>query len=375
VNRREFLKKLGKAGVSISAAGALSASMLRRLSAAPEAGPPLIRLQGTAKMMGKQYAEQARELILARLKLMREKGSRVARETIEQTRHFLNVTAFPVLEEVRSVAATLGEPEEDMMILSAEPPGVGIRTGGCSSFVIDPKASRDGNVWAGMNVDDSSALERFGVILARFPSESPPMMTWALAGGVGAVGMNAPGLSLTMNYAHATSDRPPDGVFPEFLAHVALRQKDFDAASALLMQTSLMAPCSFILADAGGERVVIERTGLVYRAMKPRGLFAAHTNHFIDPELKAEDAGEKVFPDSGSRLSRLKALLDRKAITPEFLKKVLADDLGKPNAISRSAEPVTIASVLMCPKEKVMFATRGRPDVVQHQEYKLPERP
>jgi hypothetical protein len=335
----------------------------------------LIKLSGSPKEIGRQYADQAGDLVRERLKLMRERGSRISRETIEQSRIFLAVKANSVLVEIEYLAAALNEPEEDLLILSAEMPGAGVRQAGCSSFVIDPKVSKDGRLWAGQNVDDASELERFGVVLLRHPQDSSPMITWALAGGVGAIGMNSDGLTLTMNTMQAVSDRLPEAIFPEFVANSALRQKNFKDASAVLTQEPLMNACAFILSDDGKTRLVIERTTHIFRAFTPGAGFAAHTNHFIDQEFKTQDASDKVFPDSKSRLKRLNALLDRKELTTDDLRKILADSEGKPHGICRFAEPATIASVLMCPKQKVMLATRGRPDKSEYHEFTLTLKP
>lgn len=375
MDRREFLKRVGRAGLTLSAGALLSGRLLRKAGAADGAQPMLIKLHGSPKEIGRQYADQAGDLIRERLKLMRERTSRISRETIQQSRIFLVVKANSVMGEIEHLAAALNEPEDELLILSAEMPGAGLRQGGCSSFVIDPKVSKDKHVWAGQNVDDASELERFGVILLRHPQDSSPMITWALAGGVGAIGMNMEGLTLTMDYMQAEADRLPEAIFPEFLANSALRQKNFKDASAVLTQEPLMNACAFLLSDAEGARLIIERTTHIFRAFMPGTRFAAHTNHFTQAEFKTQDAGDKVFPDSKSRLRRLNALLDRMDLSADDLKKILADTEGKPHGICRFAEPATIASILMCPKEKRMLATRGRPDKSAYHEFTLTARP
>lgn len=375
LDRREFLKKLGGAGALLSAAAAFSASLLRRAEAAPLGAPRLIKLHGTPRDIGRQYADQAGDLVLERLRLMRKEGSKVPKESVEQSRIFLNVKANSILVEIEYLAAALRESEEDLLILSAEAPGAGIRRAGCSSFVIDSKISKDAKVWAGQNIDDAGRLERFGVLLLRHPLDAPASLTWALAGGVGAIGMNLKGLALTMNYMQTAQKRAPIAIFPEFVANSALRQKDFKDASAVLTRTQVMTPCTFILAHADGTRVIVERTPHVFHASVPGEHFAAHTNHFLDRGLKEEDTSEKVFPNSKGRLKRLRRLLDRRGLTVEDLKKVLADTEGKPNGICRSAEPRTIASVLMCPEERKMFAAKGRPDEAKYHEFTLTRRP
>lgn len=375
LNRREFLRKLGKAGVAVTAGGALSASFPRRTSAAPGGAPKLIRLHGSPKTMGRQYAEQAGDLVRERLKLMKEKGTHVPMDLVEQSRIFLNVKANSVLVEIEYLASTLEVKEEDLLVLSAEPPGVGIRRGGCSSFVIDPKAATDGHVWAGENIDDTSDLERFGVVIIRHPMDSPPMITWALAGGVGAIGMNLKGIVVLMNYVQTVKKRPPVGIFPEFVANSALRQSEFKDASAVIAHTPIMGPCAFTVADAEGTRVMLERTAHIFRGMTPGALCACHTNHFLDRELQTEDETHKVFPNSKGRLKRLNRMLDRKDITLDRMKKVLADTQDEPNGICRTAEPPTIASVLLCPRKNVMLALRGRPDREKYEQFTLTRDP
>ena len=375
VNRREFLRRLGEWGVAASAGGVVSAWFPHRASASPGGAPKVIHLHGSPKWMGRQYAKQAGELVRERLELMKKKGTHVPKDLVEQSRIFLNVKAHSVLVEIENLASTLDVKEEDLLILSAEPPGVGIRRGGCSSFVIDPKASRDGNVWAGENIDDTSDLERFGIVIVRHPMDSPPMITWALAGAVGGIGMNFNGIIILMNYVRTVKKKPPVGIFPEFIANSALRQKNFKDASAVLAHTPIMGPCAFTVADDAGTRVMVERTAHIFRAMTPGAWCACHTNHFLDRALQTEDEGEKVFPNTRGRLKRMNRLLDRKDITLDRMKNTLADVQGKPHGICRHADPPTIASVLMCPKKKVMLALRGRPDTEKYHEFKLTREP
>lgn len=262
-------------------------------------------------------------------------------------------------------------------MLSAEPPGVGIRKGGCSSVVLDKKMTADGKVWLGQNVDDAGELEKFGVVIIRHPANAPPMVTWALAGGLGAIGMNRCGLALLMNYVQAVAGRVENAIFPEFVAHAALRQTVFKEMMGVLMETQIMTSATFIAASQDGDRVAIERTPSRYAAWTPPREYLAYTNHMIDEKMAASDMTDKAFPDSKARLKRLDALLNKKkdVETPEFLEKVLSDVEGNPNGICRRAEPRTIASVVMCPRDGKMFVTKGAPDAVKYREVQLTAKP
>lgn len=375
MDRRGFLKVCGKAGLVIGAGGALSQLLTDKAFAQVGAvgGPLLIRLKGSPSDMGKQYADQARDLILARLKLMREKGGKVPAEWVEMSRVFLNIKANSIYMEIAAMAERLDEKEEDLLMLSAEPPGVGIRQSGCSSFVLDKKVAKDGQVWMGQNIDDTSELEKFGVVIVRRPLEQPPSITWALAGGVGAIGMNLCGLAVLMNYVQAVSGRVENGIFPEFVANAALRQKQFKDVMGVLTETQIMTSVAYLAASREGDRTIVERTPLRFAAWAPGGNYMAYTNHLDDESMRGDDQTAKTFPDSKARLKRLGALLAGKqgVETPDFLKKVLGDTEGKPLGICRHASPRTIASVIMCLKENRLYATKGGPDVEQYKEFVL----
>lgn len=375
MDRRDFLKACGKAGLAVSAGGVLSQALVDKLLAEGEAagGPPLIHLKGTPREMGKQYAQEARDLIKERLKLLREKGSKVVKDSVEMSRIFLNVMANSILQEIEAMAESLDEDELDLLTLSAEPPGVGIRTGGCSSFILDKSVAKDDRVWMGQNVDDAAALEKFGVVLIRHPLEQPPMITWALAGGVGGIGMNIHGSAILMNYVQTAEVKQQQAIFPEFIANAALRQKEFKDLVGVLMETQVMSPVTYLVANPAGERMVIERTPLRYAARTPPQKFAAYTNHFVEEKMRGDDTTAKVFPDSKARLKRLETLLlNKKGVaTPDFLKQVLADTEGKPNGICRHAAPPTIASIILCPKDLLMLATKGGPDREKYREFVL----
>lgn len=375
MDRRDFLKACGKAGLAVGAGQFLSQPIAGKLfaQAAPGAGPLLIQLKGSPREMGKQYAQQAQDLIKERLKLFREKGSKVPAESVEWSRVFLSVMANSILVEVESMAAELGEKEEDMLTLSAEPPGAGIRVGGCSSFILDRSVVKDDRVWMGQNVDDASELEKFGVIVIRRPLDGPPMITWALAGSVGGIGMNMNGLALLMNYVQTAEVKQQSAIFPEYIANAALRQKAFKDMIGVLTDTQVMTPVTYLAAGKEGDRIVVERTPLRYAGWTPPQKFAAYTNHFVEEVMRGEDTTAKTFPDSKARLKRLETLLlNKKGVEgPDFLKTVLSDVEGNPNGISRHANPPTIASIIMCPKDNVMLATKGAPDRAKYGEFVL----
>ncbi|HUV39968.1 MAG TPA: C45 family peptidase [Planctomycetota bacterium] len=371
MNRREFLKSCGKAGLVLGAGGVFSASVVRRASAGAEDGPKLIKLHGSPKDMGRQYAEQIGELVVERLKRLEEKGSRVTRKTVEESRIFLSVSAGDILTEIESLAAAIEWQSEKLLILAAEPPGAGIRRAGCSSFAVMPKAMKDGNLWLGENVDDAGDLEKFGIVIVRHPLEGPPMMTWALAGGVGGIGMNLAGVALTMNYVDAVTKSPVAAIFPEFVANAALRQKTYKDARAVLGNTQLMDAVIYTLAHASGECDVIERTPLTFQVLGRDPLLAAAANHFVSEDLKITEPEKPVFPNSRGRLKRLTELLRRKDLAVADLRAALADVEGKPNGICRHAEPPTIASLLMCPNERVLYATQGSPDKAKYGKFTL----
>lgn len=370
MNRRDFLKNVGKTGLMLSMGGMVSASFLKSAAAAGD-GPKLITLHGLPKDMGRQYAEQVGELVIERLKRMDAKGSRVSPKTVEESRIFLSVSAGDILTEIEALADAIDWRSEKLLMLAAEPPGAGIRRAGCSSFVTTPATMKDKKLWVGENIDDAGDLAKYGIIIARYPVNRPPMMTWALAGGVGGIGMNLSGIALTMNYVDAVYKTPASAIFPEFVANAVLRQKTYQDARAVLAKTQLMDAVIFTVAHSSGQCDVIERMPHAFRGLGRDKYIAVATNHFVSPGLKVAAPDKKVFPNSQGRRKRLIKLLRRPGVTPADLQKALADAEGKPHGICRSAAPPTIASVLMCPKDRILYATRGRPDNEKYKKFIL----
>ena len=375
MKRREFLKACGRAGLLAGAGGVFSASFLEHAEAAGDV-PKVVRLHGSPKEMGRQYARQIGELIVERLRRMEQKGSRVSAKAVQQSRMFLMVSAMDILTEIESLAEALGEESEKLLILAAEPPGVGIRPRGCSSFVVKPKAMKDGKTWVGENVDDDGTLAKYGIVIVRHPaSASPPMVTWALAGGVGGIGMNRAGVALTMNYVEAGARKPLAAIFHEFVANAALRQKTFDNAKAVLAKTQVMDPVIYTLVGPDGTCDVIERTPHVFQFRARDEKVTVCTNHFLSDKLKITAPDKPVFADSPARLKRLTRLLGKDDLTEARLRAVLADTDGAPRSICREAEPSTIASILMNVTDRTFWSTRGRPNRAKYGKVHLYARP
>jgi hypothetical protein len=198
------------------------------------------------------------------------------------------------------------------------------------------------------------------------------MMTWALAGSLGGIGFNYEGLALTMNYVHGRDDRKvPVAIYPELVANAALRQKEFNSALDVIAHTQLMRPVIFILADSGGKRYVVERTAHIFQGLPPGKTFCCATNHFRSPEMEGEERSRKVFPETERRLRRLEKLLDATGLKDVDLKKILADTEDRPTGICRQENPRTIASLLMCPEMRRMYAAMGTPDIAEFNEFVL----
>ena len=110
-------------------------------------------------------------------------------------------------------------------------------------------------------------------------------------------------------------------------------------------------------------------------AMKQEGIYTTFSPYWaassrVKPEMGVLDTGGEV---GNHGLLFFDAKLQD--AYKSWMKQVLADTRDDPNGICRTAEPPTIASLLMCPRKKLVLAMRGRPDRGKYGEFTLSRDP
>jgi isopenicillin-N N-acyltransferase-like protein len=161
----------------------------------------------------------------------------------------------------------------------------------------------------------------------------PETFVVGYGGCVGMMGMNEHGVAVAANNLKPTD--AVAGVPWTFICRSILACETADAAAAELARARLCSGHHFLIGDASGGAISIETSGRSYAVMPIADAVYAHTNHYLDPDLKKVEKGSDPKGCSPHRLERMNASLGdgRGRIDSAFIQDALRDHDGKPRSI------------------------------------------
>lgn len=355
---------------------------------------PLVHARGRHGDIGFQVgadrADQVRHMVEVYRRLFREAsaelgvadwsdGIRIARRYLP----FIDAALPQYVEEMRGVAEGAGVAFDDILVLNTIESITADRLHlGCTSLAVGAEASADGSVliahnedWYPDDVDDVFLVQAV-------PEGEPPFLAVSYGGLLPNVGFNAAGIAQCCDTVYATDVRL--GIPRTIVARHVLAATTMDEAVEAALHPQRAAGYNHLLAAATGEIVNLEASATRHdRLAAARGV-AAHTNHYLSPQMVAVEEDTEARIHSRGRLARGSQLLgDRHGrIDAAGLTAVLADHDGYPYSICSHVldEPspldnqLTIASVVMDLTHRTMLAGWGNPCRATFTSFALPDR-
>ena len=363
---------------------------------------PHIRVSGSPSERGRQYGEQAGDLIRRSIHAYTAVFEFYAgigwQEACEQADRFIEpIESYEAtyLEEMRGTAAGAGVGLNDILALNlrseimfaqrAESAGLDATSrDGCSSVAVLPRASKHGHTLLGQNWDWLIHARQTTVVLEAAQDDGPNYVTVVEAGLLAKTGMNAAGLGLVTNTL--VSDRDVGEIAVPY--HVCLRSL-LDASSivdalARLQRATRSSSANYLLAHADGLAVNVEGTPGNCNSLLldgPRDGVITHTNHFVSPSFGSLDTGLRLMPDSFFRLQRLTDTVRGAGaeLTPDRLQQAFTDHAGHPYGVCSHPDPTvppidqaaTIASLVKDLDERRLWLSDGNPCESRYRELDL----
>jgi isopenicillin-N N-acyltransferase-like protein len=194
-------------------------------------------------------------------------------------------------------------------------------------------------------------------------------------GILGKIGVSSRGIGTHLNILRHRGDGGRVGVPVHVLARTVLdRARNPGEAVALIgsAETSASSVITVVGDSALGATAIcaeVSSAGPRFVAPSDRGLLA-HTNHFLDPFLAAEDEAPRWGPDSYLRLEVLRRRLHRRVPRDrDALRETLCDHSGGPASICCHADPAagigdrwtTLATVSLGVADSELWVWGGRP--------------
>ncbi len=299
---------------------------------------PVIDVSGTAYEMGYAHGAQAAALI-RRYLLWIEKLTRRSRDVLcRNAMTFLpdlEALSPALVQEIRGLAAGADISFEEAVLCQARADAAQLSPAACTAFALTGSATADGRPLAGQNQDLEPEYADVAIVLRVRPSDGRPRaLMFTFAGQLGYSGLNEFGVAHFTNGLYNYRCGP--GVLRYALKRVLLEQRTVGECIDLLAKYRSTSAANLVMCDGAGRIADVE--------VRPEGIAAfsddhpdrrLHSNHYLTPEFAGYEDG--TYPDSGARLARLRALVDRDwgRITVDTMKAVLADHDGDPAAICR----------------------------------------
>src|SRR5439155_12950615 len=125
---------------------------------------------------------------------------RVALDVAAESIPYAERYAPESMAELRGIAEGAGITLEQAMLINVRNQlGAVAPPEGCTSVLIEPRASATGNGMVGQNWDNDPATDAFSVVLTRRPSGKPAMMSFTRPGEMAYIGLSSSGIGMVLN--------------------------------------------------------------------------------------------------------------------------------------------------------------------------------
>lgn len=247
----------------------------------------------------------------------------------------------------------------------------------CTSFAATGDATKNGETIIGQNIDWSPDFP-LDLLKIRH-ADGLEQLTLAF-GGVLEWTLNSKGLGICMNLILSPPEDQRLNVPCGCVIPKAMRQGTIGDALGTFCGGA-RGMLYYGLASEQGDIIGIESTPDDFNVLYPEDDILVHSNHYLTEKFKKGDWVHTLAPDSYLRVDRMRKLMKKNygKLSAERMMALLGDENNYPNSICRHVDrnkPATmhfetVASVIMIPKEKVMYITYGHPCKYEYAEYKL----
>ena len=311
-----------------------------------------ILLEGAPYDRGLRYGRECRGEILISLASYRRLFQKERNITWEQAQEiacrflpFIEGKYDSYLEEMKGIADGAGVGFQEILalncrteILYSSVPGGTKAPDECTAFSAVAPAAHPDAVLAGQTWDYTVA-QRKAVIIARLPGEGeiPARLLFLEAGMIGGMGVNAAGLSLTLN-ALDTADSDL-GVPLRIRMRSILDAGNINDAYIAAAGMPIPFAANLIITQKDGVSLDLELDPTGCDVLIPENGLLVHSNHFIGPRM-VQTHPHSSLASTYCRLQTLKQnLQSRKDLTAADIEEFFRDHRGYPVSVCRHPDP------------------------------------
>lgn len=323
--------------------------MLKEQFSSHPTPPPLVRVSGTHREMGRQIGETCTEQV--------RRSVENARSLLESTYEDLQLTwdgaqiqarkympfaqeRYPqYVEELLGIAEGADVPFDDLAVLNAMEAVTmdALHLTKCTSMAVNEERTADGHVLVAHNEDWLPDDERDVYVVHATPNDEPPFLAMTYGGLLANVGFNAAGIAQCCDSVHPTDSRI--GIPRLINSRAVLGARTPAEAIRHMLVPHRAAGYNHLLAHESGELYNVEVSARNFALLYAEHGCVVHTNHFLDDNMKAIEEDPDELIDTRVRYFRAyRSLRLTNKHSIKSLQAIQRDHLNFPNSICNHAE-------------------------------------
>lgn len=310
--------------------------------------PPLVRVSGTHRQMGRQIGEQCQvhirnsldnarmliDSIYEDLQLDWEGAKIQARKYIP----FAQERYPRYLEELQGIAEGAGVEFDDLAVLNAmEAVSMdALHLTKCTSMAVNEERTADGHVLVAHNEDWLPEDEADVYVLHASPNDEPPFLAMTYGGLLPNIGFNAAGIAQCCDSVYPNDSRI--GIPRVVVSRAVLSATTPGEAIGHMLVPHRAAGYNHLLVHESGELYNVEVSARRFAILSAEDGFVVHTNHYLDPQMQAIESEPDELIGTRIRYFRAQRLLKSTPLhTVKSLQVIQRDHINHPNSICNHA--------------------------------------
>ncbi len=354
------------------------------------APPPLIKVKGNHREIGRQIGEACAEQI--------RRSVENARSLLDQTYDTLELTwegaeiqarkyipfaqeRYPqYVDELAGMAEGAGVDFEDLSVVNAMEAVTmdALHLTKCTSLAVNGDRTADGHVLVAHNEDWLPEDERDVYIVHAEPDDEPPWLAMTYGGLLPNIGFNACGIAQCCDSVYPNDSRI--GIPRVIVSRAVLSARTLSDAMRFALIPKRAAGYNHLLVHETGELYSVEVSARRFAILYGDDGSLVHTNHYLDAKMQAIEDDSDELISTRLRYFRANRLLKRTELhSIKSLQQIQRDHLNYPNSICNHSmtniDPLdrekTVCALIMDLTARAMHVAWGNPCANQYHTYYL----
>ncbi|MCC7513014.1 MAG: hypothetical protein IT296_10235, partial [Anaerolineae bacterium] len=260
------------------------------------APPPIIRISGAHREMGRQFGEAAKRQIthsIGNAKVLLEQAYSELALTWEgaqiQARKFIPFAQekYPqYVDEIQGMAEGAKVSFDDLCVLHAMEAVTmdALHLSRCTSFAVNEQRTADGHVLGAHNEDWLPEDEDDVMVIHATPKDEPPYLAMTYGGLLPNIGFNAYGIAQFCDSVYPNDSRI--GIPRILVSRAVLAAKTPGEAIRAALVPHRAAGYNHLIVHESGEIYSVEVSARKFAILYGDDGYMVHTNHFLDRTMK-----------------------------------------------------------------------------------------